>query len=214
VWPDQAGEWRNVDRGLDIKSKDAAWGAFEYLDKLPLASVGEVDPFGGPSYLRFDITAVGLFEEWRSDLERRLRSGEMHPALASHLSKYRKLVPALALINQLSDGGTEAISKKALERALSFAVYLETHARRVYAAGTAAETAAAKAILARIRKGDLVNGFTARDIQRKDWSNLADHGQVQAGLNLLVDLDWLRAVTAVTGGRPKTTYLINPRARQ
>jgi putative DNA primase/helicase len=39
------------------------------------------------------------------DLEKRLR-GDLHPALESHLAKYRKLVPALALICHLVDGGT------------------------------------------------------------------------------------------------------------
>jgi hypothetical protein len=214
VWPDQVGEWKNVDRGLDTEKRDAAWEVFGRLDTLLPTSTGVIDSFGGPSYLRFVETAAGLFDDWRANLERQVRSADVHPALASHLSKYRKLVPALALINQLSDGGTEAISKKALERALRFAVYLETHARRVYAAGPEAETAAAKAILQRIRRGDLADGFTARDIQRKDWSNLTDHGRVQAGLNLLVDLDWTRAVITITGGRPKTTYSINPRAGQ
>jgi hypothetical protein len=40
---------------------------------------------------------------------------------------------------------------------------LETHARRAYAAGYEAERSAAKAILAHIRKGNLGDGFTARE---------------------------------------------------
>ena len=83
-------------------------------------------------------------------------------------------------------------------------------------AGNEAETAAAKAILTRLRTGDLVDGFTARDIHRHNWSNFVDRGHIQVGLDLLVDLDYLAASSAAIGdrgGRPKITYQVNPRAR-
>jgi len=99
-------------------------------------------------------------------------------------------------------------------RALGLATYLETHAKRAYGAGPEAETAAAKAILTHIRKGNLADGFTAREVHQRGWSNLSDRGQVQAGLDLLCDLDWIVAVE--TGnqarGRPTTHHRINPRA--
>jgi hypothetical protein len=73
-----------------------------------------------------------------------------------------------------------------------------------------AETAAGKAILARIRKRELSDGFTARDIYRHGWSNLSDRGHVQSGLDLLADLDWLVPNTTATGGRASVAYSINP----
>ena len=133
---------------------------------------------------------------------------EMTPALESHFAKYRKLVPSLALINHLADVGHGPVGGQAMARALGPATYLETHARRAYGAGPEAETAAAKAILSHVRKGDLTDGFTARDIHRHGWSHLADRDQVQAGLNLLCDLDWIRAAEQrpLGGGRPTTFY--------
>ena len=164
--------------------------------------------------LRLDAEAHDLFLEWRKDLERDLRSGDLHPALASHFAKYRKLVPTLALINHLADIGHGPVGEEAMMRALGLATYLETHARRAYGAGPEAETAAAKAILSHIRKGNLKDGFSARDVHQHGWSNLSDREQVQAGLNLLCDLDWIVAVeTGNQGrGRPTTHYSINPRA--
>ena len=138
----------------------------------------------------------------------------MTPALESHFAKYRKLVPSLALINHLADIGHGPVGKEAMARALGLATYLETHAKRAYAAGPEAETATAKAILGHIRKGDLSDGFTLRDVCRPQWSNLTDRDQAQAGLHLLCDLDWIVAVGAPTGGRPTTRYNINPRARR
>jgi hypothetical protein len=104
------------------------------------------------------------------------------------------------------------LNEAALLRALGLAEYLETHARRAYGAGPEAEIAAAKSILAHIRKGDLSEGFTPRDVYRQQWSGLTDRNHAQAGLNLLCNLDWIAAVETPTRGRPTTRYAINPRA--
>ncbi len=211
VWPDQTGEWEEIDRPPDRIARDAAWSVFDRLDKLEPADLGaETDEYQPLPFLRFDGDAQGLFAEWRATLEVRLRSAEMPPALESHLSKYKKLIPGLALISHLADGGAGPVNETATMRALAMAEYLESHAVRCYSAGTEAETAAAKAILARIRKGDLVDGFTAREVHQHGWANLSDREQVGAGLALLSDLDWIAAETQKTGGRSRTVYTINP----
>jgi hypothetical protein len=215
VWPDQNPEWKNIDRYPDSSARQSAWESFQRLSDIEPMSVGaETDQYESIPFLRFDENAQHLFAEWRENLELRLRSGDLHPAMESHLSKYRKLVPALALINYLTDGGTGPVDEMSTLRAIRFSDYLETHALRAYAAGSEAEVAAAKAILSHIRKGDLSNGFTARDIRQRDWSNLTDREQIQAGLGLLADHDWIAGDRINTGGRPKTTYRINPRAMQ
>jgi putative DNA primase/helicase len=213
VWPDQSPEWKEVDRFPDSEARKAAWGTFDTFDtSSPEAFGAQRDEFDALPFLRFDPPAQGVFAEWRAGLESRIRAGELSPALESHLAKYRKLVPALALINHLADGGTGPVVEAATLRALALSEYLEGHARRAYAAGSEAETRTATAILARIRKGDLVNGFTLRDAMRAHWANLTDRDQVKAGLDLLCDLDWLAARTEQTGGRPRTFYSINPGA--
>jgi putative DNA primase/helicase len=191
----------------------SAWATFERLDKLDPNAVGaERDQFEALPFLRFDNDAQGVFSEWHNDLETRLRSGDMPPALESHLAKYRKLVPAIALINHLADGGTALIPVPALARALALSEYLETHATRAYGAGAMSEVATAKAILTRIRKGELQDGFAVRDIRRREWSGLTDTDQIKAGLELLADYDWLAPRTVETGGRPRTEYSVNPEA--
>ena len=178
----------------------------------PEAVGAETIPYQTVPVLRLDAAAHGLFSEWRAELEGRLRSADLPPALEAHLAKYRKLVPALALINHFADGGVGSINEAALLRALGLAEYLETHAHRAYGAGPEAETVAAKSILIHIRKGDLSDGFTLRDVCRQQWSSLTDRSQAHAGLHLLCDLDWIAAVETPTGGRPTTRYAINPRA--
>jgi hypothetical protein len=199
--------------------REKAWQTFERMAKLDTQAAlklgAEKGPFDKVPCLRFEEAAHEDFLGWRTDLERRLRSGEMSPALEGHLAKYRKLVPSLALINHLADGGAEPVSHRALLKALAAAYYFESHARRVYGSASESELAAAKAILKHIRNGDLKDGFTARDVHQSGWAHLTEREHVAAGLSLLVDLDYLApsAFSAgVEGGRPKVTYLVNPRS--
>ena len=75
------------------------------LDTAAALRLGaEKGPYDKLPILRFEEAARVDFLAWRMDLERRLRSGEMSPALEGHLAKYRKLVPSLALINHSQTG--------------------------------------------------------------------------------------------------------------
>ena len=222
VWPDAMPDWRNVDEYPNGPARERTWQVFERASKLDLSAALALGATRGPfetvPCFRFDEAAHDSFLGWRSDLERRLRSGEMSPALEGHLAKYRKLVPALALINHIAEGDQSgAVSEDSLLRALAFANYLEGHARRVYSSGSEAELAAGKAILKHIHRGDLKDGFTAREIQRAGWAHLTEREHIGLGLQLLVDLDYLDANTSALGpqgGRPKVTYVINPRSVQ
>jgi len=223
VWPDVGGEWRNVDRWPDGTAKHNAFELFEQLDaqdpvidwRAEIVTGHDGQPIEGePPYLRLDDAAAETFLEWRSEFEIELRSGNLHPAMESHLSKYRKLVPSLALICHLADGGKGAVTGAAMIRALAWAHYLKSHAERAYGSVTLADVAGAKALLKRIRAGDIVGTFAARDVYRKQWSMLSTPEDAGKALALLVDYGWLRRVTEETEGRTKTAYEINPGALQ
>jgi putative DNA primase/helicase len=131
VWPDTAGPWREVDRWPETESRRQAFTAFKHLDELDPATVGasqdegfDGEPDGLP-YLRFDENGLGLFREWRTDLEAKLRNGELHPAGESHLAKFRKLVPGLALLLHLANGLTGPVGRQAVIQALAWAEYLD-----------------------------------------------------------------------------------------
>src|SRR5215813_513044 len=100
-------------------AREKAWQTFERMAKLDTQAAlrlgAEKGPFDKVPCLRFEEAAHEDFLGWRTDVERRLRSCEMSPALEGHLAKYRKLVPSLALINHLADGGTGPISKSLSE---------------------------------------------------------------------------------------------------
>jgi hypothetical protein len=220
AWPDSPPGWSNVDEFPNREAREVAREIFLDASRLTEAEALRRGALKGaydkiPCF-RFDEGALAQFVDWRTDLERTLRSGELSPALEGHLAKYRKLVPALALINHIADGAQGDVAEIALLKALSFAEYLESHARRVYGASNTIELNAAHAILAHIHKGDLSDGFTTRDVHQHDGSGLTNREHVYAGLNLLSDLDYIAGSTSPAGphgGRPKTTYSINPKVR-
>lgn len=212
VWPDPQSDWRNVDRFPDSEARRQAVDVFDRMDRLKPEAVGaEVED--GVYFLRLDPAALEAFTEWRTGWERRLRSGELHPALESHYAKYRKTVPALALILHLADDGTGPVTLQATVRALAWAEYLQAHAMRCYGATVAAELGAARRILARIRSGALPDRFKAREIDRAQWSELTDRDTVRAALGLLVIHGYLAEIEqspTAAGGRPTLVYAVHP----
>ena len=221
VWPDVTGEFIHVDQWPDTPAKQTAWAVFERLAELQPASDTE------PTVWRFDDAAQALFVEWLVPFETEIRGDDLHPAMVSHLSKYRKLIPALALVFALIDtpdtGGV--IHERELIRALSFGDYLRTHANRLYAAAVTPETTDAVTLLSRIKAGKLVDrdgvildSFTPRQVALKHWAGLGTPDAVRKAADVLADFDWLRRDVVQSGdvlgrGRPSDRYTVNPRAR-
>ena len=219
VWPDSDPEWRDIDQWPDTPARQAANAIFDRLAALP-------DPQDDAPAWRFDAQAQATFKEWRAELEGRLRGDTLHPAMESHLAKYRKLVPALALIFALIDTpDAGCIGDRELVRALQWAEYLETHAARIYSAGLVPELAGAALLLRRIRSGALSNAdggpaktFTAREVAQKGWAGLSDVDAVRKAAGVLIEANWLRSETVPSAdprgrGRPSETYSINPATR-
>lgn len=218
VWPDTGGEFVHVDQWPDTPAKQAALGVFERLAALEPAS--ETDPH----VWRFDAAAQALFVEWLVPFETEIRGDDLHPAMVSHLSKYRKLIPALALVFALIDTPDSGfvIGENELIRALAWGDYLRTHAERLYAAAVIPETAAAASLLNKIktgkltdRDGVLMESFAPHEVAKKGWTGLASPEDVRKASNVLADYDWLRleaGQSGVRGGRPGERYAINPPA--
>lgn len=210
VYPDVSHDWKEIDRYPDRETKNAVHTLAQKLDTLNPGSIGaEADQYGGVPYLRFDDGAQGVFSEWRSGLEHRLRSGDEHQAIVSHLSKYRKLVPSLALINHLCDKCAGPVTEKSLVRAIAYAEYLETHARRVYSYATRPDIEAARTVLKHLQQGRLTTGFSLRDVHRKGWAGLETPTKAQGAIDLLAEYGHLILEDRSTGGRPSRVFVWN-----
>lgn len=211
VWPDPPATWRNVDRWPQQHAKHVATEACRGLAQLdPTALDAEREDDGIP-FLRLDAAAQSVFDEWRADLERRLRSGQEHPALEAHLAKYRSLIPSLALIAHLVSGGAGPVPVAEIARAIAWGRYLEGHARRLYQSVTHQQTEAARRLASKLIKGELTTPFALRDVYRPQWSGLAERGIAQSAVDVLEDHDWIVQEVQPTPGRHKTLYHLNPR---
>ena len=216
VWPDISKDWRNVDRWPDTKAKNEAFAVFKYLDELTPDQIG-ADTSGEIPSLRFMPEAQGRFDHWRAQLEAKLRDDSEHPAFEAHLSKYRKLVPALALLMHLAGRDTGPVTLAALDKALTWARYLEGHARRIYSAVLRPDTASARELAKRLQRGELAERFTLREVYRRGWAGLSSKEDAEAATEILADAGWIRPVaedSGRTGGRPASpTFQINPKTR-
>ena len=194
VWPDEVGAWKNVDEYANSEARQNVWDIFVSFGSVRPAHVGaKTEGFDKVPCLRFDDEAAGIFLEWRQSTRARPTLRGNQPALQSHFAKYREFVPTLALLNQLADVGSGDIDGRSMGKAIAMAEYLRSHAKRAYASGPEAETAAAKAILGRIQRNQLEMVYGARSAPEAMVSPKPTASQIQAGLNLLCDLDWLRS---------------------
>lgn len=210
VWPDISGEWRNEDVCPNQAARANAFSVYHCLDKIDADHIGARD-HGSVPCLRFEPAAQDVFDEFRGELEIRLRNEEEHPMMESHLAKYRSLVPSLALAIHLADNLVGPVSIDALGRACAWAEYLESHARRVYSPALSPGAVVAKVVAQHVLKGDLGTEFAPRDVQRKNWRGIVDLDEIKQGLEFLEDLDWLRSNRMATPGRTAFRYLVNPR---
>ena len=223
VFPDDSSDWVDVDRWPDAKAKATAYAVFDRLAEWDARAAGaKIDESSEIPYLQFDGAAQEIFSEWRTELERgKLRNGEPE-CIEAHLAKYRKLVPALALLIELADRAAipdklaephPSVTEPAMLRAAAWAEYLETHARRVYAAATQGDLLAARALADKIRAGRLPDPFRPRDVYRQDWQHLDADGS-RCAIEILEEHHWLRAELVQTGGRPSLICRLNPRIRR
>lgn len=217
VWPQGLTTWRNVDRFPETGARDRAFNAFKRLDGLDPQQVAASMEHSEIPALRFHAAAQDLFDAWREELETRLRSPELValPAFEGHLAKYRKAMPALALIAHLLDvvdGGVQSgpVSLDAAKRAAAWCEFLEAHARKLYGIDNDPARRAVRALAAKMEGGAVADGEPVRELYRPHWSGLNTPDLVDAALVGLAVLGWLRLEDRDTGGRPSRVVRLHP----
>ena len=218
VYPDDDGTWQYVDEVPDAQAIEDITKIARTLADTDFVSLGaQRDGESGVPYFRFTPAAQKLFIQWLTGLEASLPKQE-NPVIAEHLAKYRKLIPALALIFHLVDLAsgkrlrTKGISKEAIELAIAWGKYLQTHALRIYSMALDPVQPAVSTLAAKIKVGKLQDGFSERDVYKAEWANLKDTEVVQAACRELEIDGWIRRIPFEKGnGRPPSpSYNINP----
>ncbi len=220
LWPDISEDWVFIDQEPNRAYQQAVFRVFEGLDDIkPVDEIGfDMAPTGKqvPRVMRFSDSAQVIFNDWLTKFEKSLgvtESGD-HPAIESHRSKYRKLMPALSLILQLIENPTaHEVGPEAVYMAAAWCDYLEAHARRAYMSGVGLPVGGAKELIKRIESGEIGSPFKPGDVYTKGWPGLSSKDLFYSAAGLLVDLGWLRRVdepSGVKGGRPSVKYEAHP----
>jgi hypothetical protein len=215
--------WKLIDRKPDQKAAKAATELFErlFVYKVPAKTLPLEETTKIP-VLQFDDDAQEVFNEFYNTLMLRIRdeNSDLPEIIKTHLSKFRSLMPKLALIYYAIDRiakskPLEAIDRKSALLAVKLCNYFEAHARKIYAPITVNEhESLAQNIANRILKRALPDGFTMRDVNRKFRKLRPD--DLEAPLDLLVSMGWLNddtpdpATIARGKGRPSRIYRVNP----
>lgn len=231
IYPDALKEWQYVDQPPhqdakkayhDLARKIAQDDFFDsiYFDDDILSGEPSIQIVKDKRCFSYDDEAQDIFIEWLTNLEKRLKGFE-EPVIIQHLSKYRKLMPALSFIFHVIDlagGQTKRgkISKECAIRAICWCEYLESHARRIYEMALNVSTQAASVLSKRIEQGKLDPIFTIRDITRKGWSVIGQDTELaKSACEELIKAGWIREkITPPTKtNKGKTEYVINPRIK-
>ena len=211
VWPDTVRDWEYVDWAPNPDLAEQVARIFRALVELD----SEI-----PARFRFDAKGQQLFVAWLEELEAEIRGDELHPALVSHLSKYRSLMPSLALLFHLADAAArgvdlgDTVSLDQTRRAAAWCEYLKSHARRIYSCIVTPQLRASRELAEKI-KGRKVGAdcfFTCREVYLKGWAGLDSPEAVKRAAEVLEDAGWIREAPGEakpSGGRPTHRYEIN-----
>lgn len=230
TYPDVQPFVRMVDEYPDASARERAFAIIETLARTDFERVVPPGLYDKTPFLRFaDDGAQDLFIEWYERLHReKLENPNEALLIVEYLSKQPKTMASLALLFHLVDcaeaiaagESVGPVSLAAASRAADWCGYLEAHARRIYGLAANMQSQAAAALAERIGTGQLddlgsADGFTARDIYRKQWSLLDDREIVNEALGELVEAGWLLQSVQCAGFqmRGHVRYRVNPKAR-
>ena len=218
VWPDEPSEVKVIDQKPDQLALQRVRDLFERLAGLDVRGIA--DDQCEPSeiqWIRFNPPAQEVFNEWLASKTQRCRSESMPEAIESHLAKYDKLVPAIALLIELCDGSERAVSKRSVQRAVGWVQYLESHAMRLYAVAACPERVVASPLLNRLIGWDKDRPIRVREIKHKGWRGLSDPKVIESTLEALEADGWLQSIEdgkTLRGGRSTMTYFLHPEAKK
>ena len=200
---------RGIDRYPNKEARNKAFQVFETLDDMP--SKRYIDDFDIEriTCLRFTSEAQALFNQWMEQMDNYIRHEQMHPALESHLIKYKSLIPSIALIHELADNPeAETVSKESLLCAIAWGNYLRLHAMRIYDFSMkSGDTESAQLLID--RRDKLPPNFKIKDIKDKGWTGLSETAYIKKVLSMLVDHGYLIEQLEQTSGRPNISYRWN-----
>lgn len=162
--------------------------------------------------LTFSPGAYELYKQWW--MENASRTND--PVLSSFITKHERLVPALALIDHLTESFSDGVPKalapvpvKSIERAITQSDFFRGHVERIIRTmKNDGARSVREALLSKIISGQVSSSFSVRDLIRGNWSGLNNREALEEALSQLVTEGVVKAVSASNsaGGRKTTRF--------
>ena len=210
VYPDIPIDWKIIDRKPNYEARQQVYDVFDYLDNLDPTAIGAKEA-DGQFYLNFTLDAQEIFNKWWTDHENWLRNDDDLPSyLISHFSKYRSLLPSIALILHLSNKNIGDVDIESVEKAIQWIEYLKSHTFRLYGTVSPIEEQTARLIAAKLLKKVFKDSFTVRELYLKHWAGI-NKETAEPGLEVLQDAGWGRIENKSQGNKPSLCFIINPK---
>lgn len=216
VYP-EAVPWQWRDRHPVKGAREAVRDLFDRLASFDPVQDGAApnDDFVKLPHFCFDDAAQEIFVEWCTELHTVLIANEQNPLMHQHFGKYEKLFCAIALILHLVEGGIGPVTAASALRAAAWCEYLAGHARRIYGLVDAARVTTARMISRRLAEGKLDDGFTVRDLVRKQWTGVTTGLQAETALAILEENGHVQSLDGINPlGRPTVRYYVNPQIKK
>lgn len=212
VFPERRKQWQLVSRKPNLAAAKEAFRVFEFLDNFDARNFC-ADPDSSIPYLRFSPDAQELSDKWRQQLELRLLDDNSHPIYRAHLSKYRSLMPSLALIFAIINAVDKKIKDVVVEEAqlaIKWCAFLDMHAQKIYKNFLHEKKFGARLLAEKIKSRQLNDCEKIREIYRHNWRGLNTPEKLDEAIEALANLGWVRRENVHTKGGLSEVLRINP----
>ncbi|MBM4222381.1 MAG: DUF3987 domain-containing protein [Gammaproteobacteria bacterium] len=210
IYPEIKGKWENHDISPNIEAQKKV---SELIQSLHHFEPKEDLEFKG---LRFDEQAQELFNSWREGLEIELRSGTIENLhYEGHISKYRSLIPSLALIFELLENNSRSttVSAQSTRLAIEWGNYLLEHAKKIYKVSSYPHFKSIQIFHKKLLLGQIRDGDSIRSIIRHHWEGLNTTELVEKVIDFFCNLHWIQVITMPSSGRPIRLIKVHPDIR-
>ncbi len=207
IIPDLPAPRKNKDRQHVSNSDERAAYERIVLATQRLANFNAPTPIpddpDGRERLLLDKDAQALWYELDDERNFAVCNEQLLPFQQNQIAKESKTIGALAgvfaLLEETDFAESErqytvpTIKKKHIEMSMRWRDYLREHMKRIIqsAYGSGEHDSAVSLLATKIIEGKLQDGFTVRDVVRKNWHGLYDRKTVEFAVGALVECLWL-----------------------
>ncbi len=205
LYPEQTQKFELATTKQSSHSFEKIASCFDFLDSLDFMKA-----------LVFDGKAQSIMDDWRLEHEKRLSYMTSSPLIKGHLSKYRSLIPSLALVFSFIDSSSEQktpeiVREESLRLALEWAKVLESHLLKVYESTIHDRSYSAEFLAEKIQSFQIADGDKLRAVSRRQWKGLTTSSQIKGAIDELSKLNWVRRETVSGNGGRSEVIRINPK---